>query len=33
MADRVMGSTIDTASRNLERPSDHAPVVTNLSLS
>lgn len=32
LADNVTGSTIDTAPRKLERPSDHAPVVTNLSL-
>ena len=32
LADRVMGSTIDTAPRKLERPSDHAPVVATIQL-
>ncbi|WP_416224051.1 exodeoxyribonuclease III [Thiohalophilus sp.] len=32
LADRVMGSTIDTAPRKLERPSDHAPVVATVQL-
>lgn len=32
LADRVTGSTIDTAPRKLERPSDHAPVVATVQL-
>jgi exodeoxyribonuclease-3 len=32
LADRVMGSTIDTAPRKLQRPSDHAPVVATVQL-
>lgn len=32
LADSVTGSTIDTAPRKLERPSDHAPVVATVQL-
>ncbi|MDR9435340.1 MAG: exodeoxyribonuclease III [Thiohalophilus sp.] len=32
LADSVTGATIDTAPRKLERPSDHAPVVTTVQL-